>query len=126
LGQSSGNIGLLMRQRYTVYDPCASVAAIASTNASAHTLNLLPIRSYKEYVAKSYYRASWGWEWELDMYNTLFWLPFILNTYIHFFDRIPLLKGVYMKMTMNLNNASATIETNAMAAANISTGANAT
>jgi hypothetical protein len=27
----------------------------------------------------------------------------------HFFDRIPLLKGVYMKMTMNLNNASATI-----------------
>jgi hypothetical protein len=32
-----------MRQRYTVYDPCASVAAIASTNASPHTLNLLPI-----------------------------------------------------------------------------------
>jgi hypothetical protein len=34
----------------------------------------------------------------------------------NFFDRIPLLKGVYMKMTMNLNNASATISTTGMTA----------
>jgi hypothetical protein len=62
LGQSSGNIGLLMRQRYTVYDPCADITPEGQTPASAHTKNLLPIGCFKEYVAKSYYRASWGWE----------------------------------------------------------------
>jgi len=118
LGQSSSNVGLLMRQRYTVYDPCASVAAIASTNASPHSLNLLPLgttqQMWQNYITGRIGTATAG---ERGYVQHVILATVYLKHIHSFFDRIPLLKGVYMKMTMNLNNASATISTTGMTVA---------
>ena len=123
LGQSSGNVGLMMRQRYTVYDPCASVAAIASTNATPHSLNLLPIDVTKN-MWQNYITGRVGTAVSPNIgYVQHVVLATVYLKHVHsFFDRIPLLKGVYMKMTMNLNNASATIATTAMTVATSAAG----
>jgi hypothetical protein len=125
LGQSTGNIGLLMRQRYTVYDPCADITPEGQTPASAHTKNLLPIDVSKN-MWQNHITGRLGGGSEKGYVQHVVLATVYLKHVHNFFDRIPLLKGVYMKMTMNLNNASATIETNAMAAASATAGTNAT
>ena len=114
-----GNIGFLKRQQYINFDGDAlsgSYAASLLVNAAG---------SYSAYAPYSYLQqgstaTTCNQIWKSYIYNKFtatgvttngYWQCAIIATiylkHIHsFFNMCPLLKGVFMKMTMNLNNTS--------------------
>lgn len=125
-----GNEGFLRRQQNINFDPDAvmgastqtaledgisSTATIGATLLSATNANLL----YKSYVIKKQNLVQ-------TVSTTTITTPSILQIavtatvylkHIHsFFNMTPLLKGVFMKLTLNLNNASSTVMSTSSAA----------
>ena len=100
---SGGNIGALKRIQYINYDPDGVVGATAiaySTLQSAQACNNL----WKSYI----YNKLPGTDTTVSGVFQLAITATIYLKHIHsFFAMCPLLKGVFLKMTMNLNNTSA-------------------
>lgn len=103
-GYNTGNEGFLRRQQYIMYDPNAlsgGGASGAQTLGDAYSSLLSEagaIQQYKSYVAKTATSIQ---------YNIM---AIIQLKHIHnFFQNVPLLKGVFMKMTLNLNQSSLTV-----------------
>ena len=110
-GFNKGNEGLLRRQQFIAYDPASNsggIAGGASTSTGAPYSGFLTEGSsklqYKSYIARTATSIQ---------YNIL---ATIQLKHIHnFFQNVPLLKGVFMKMTLNLNQSSLTLTQTATA-----------
>ena len=121
--QTTGNIGLLNRQRFWNFDLDGVAGGLTSgltygSYVSASFLNIL----YKSYIFQktntSYTTAgtpaantfTQGGIWQCAI------SAIILLRHCHtFFERVPLLKGVFLKLTLNLNQSSVTFSTNGTA-----------
>jgi hypothetical protein len=95
-----GNIGFLKRQQYINYDAAGLTAPTDGTTAGAAFSALLTTAN-----ASQFYKSQ--------VYNTgaailqIQIMAIIYLKHIHsFFSNVPLLKGVFMKMTLNLNQTS--------------------
>lgn len=103
----NGNEGLLKRQSYIVYDDEA-LAGGATVGASAFKElfdNAACVQQYKSYVSSKVNPAA-------GVTATIQYsiMATIKLKHLHsFFQNVPLLKGVFMKMTLNLNQSSITI-----------------
>jgi len=97
---SGGNIGFVRRQQYINYDPAAGAGDSAySTLLTAVSCNQV-WKSYISNAINGQNNANQG-VLQISVVATIF------LKHIHsFFSMCPLLKGVFMKMTMNLNNTS--------------------
>ena len=98
---NSGNIGFVKRQSYINYNadgvPGSGTYAALLTAQSATNL-------WKSYISNKTNGAAGAFQ--ISIRATIY------LKHIHsFFQMIPLLKGVYMKMTLNLNNASCSFTT---------------
>ena len=106
----AGNVGLLKRTSWINYDSCgAGVDAVLPYNAATYNT------AYSELLTSN----ECSLLWKSHIYNKVNPAAGIRGTlqigvtacvylkHIHsFFNMCPLLKGVFMKMTMNLNNTS--------------------
>jgi hypothetical protein len=103
--QQGGNYGATCRTSWINYNP---VVASGSTQTYAQcgvtTANCDII--WKSYISKQISSTAAGYSGvqQISVMATIY-----LKHVHSFFNMIPLLKGVFMKMTMNLNNASSTI-----------------
>ena len=95
-----GNIGFLKRQQYINYDAAGLTAPTDGTTAGAAFSALLTTAN-----ASQFYKSQ--------VYNTganilqIQIMAIIYLKHLHsFFSNVPLLKGVFMKMTLNLNQTS--------------------
>ena len=102
-----GNIGLTRRIQYINFD----LAGVPSASAGAGTYQSLmvsqgPVNLWKSYVSKKVDSTAGPIPGVLQItINATIYLKHIHS----FFQQAPLLKGVFMKMTMNLNNASGSV-----------------
>jgi hypothetical protein len=108
----SGNIGLVKRIQYINYD---LDGPIGDTPTSKSLLPESSVKAlWKSYVltkSNSTATATTGTGCLQIVINATIYLKHIHS----FFQQCPLLKGVFMKMTMNLNNCSGTITKSAAA-----------
>lgn len=110
---ANGNQGFVKRQQYINFDPDGipnSFGTVASTYS-----DLLPTQSitnlWKSYIFNKVNYTTGGLL-EIGITATVY------LKHIHsFFSMTPLLKGVFMKMTMNLNNTTTTFTVTGSAAA---------
>lgn len=103
-GYNTGNEGFLRRQQYIMYDPQAisGGGATGATNVGDAYGTIFDITS-----AKAQYKSVVLKNANAICYNIL---ATIQLKHIHnFFQNVPLLKGVFMKMTLNLNQSSLTV-----------------
>lgn len=110
-----GNEGFLARQQYIAYDPDAlSGGGSAGDNGDAYSTLLTSTSCnslYKSYINKKQ-NTDVG-VYAVIQYTIMATLQ--LKHLHNFFQNIPLLKGVFMRMTMNLNQTSVTLTTTAPA-----------
>jgi len=111
-GTRNGNIGFLKRQQYINYDEGASVGP--GTLYSA----LLPATSartlWKSYILNKQTGVNTG---AIGLFQIAI-MSFVQLKHLHsFFNSVPLLKGVFMKMTLTLNNTTAEIVSSGSGAA---------
>jgi len=108
-GYKTGNIGFLKRQMYINFDPTAtsglSGGGTASSTVGDAFADLLTADSTKAQY-KSYVSLKTATSFQIAIMATIH-LKHIHN----FFQNIPLLKGVFMKMTINLNQTQITTGT---------------
>jgi len=113
--QTEGNEGLLKRQRYINYDPDATAGTSigGTTNAANAKFSQLLTASttsqiWKSYVSQKTNGADAGNQgvFAISIQATIY-----LKHLHSFFAMCPLLKGAYMKMTLNLNNCSTSFTT---------------
>jgi hypothetical protein len=106
---SNGNAGFLKRQTYINYDVDgdSGTGLFADQLTSQNATNL-----WKSYISNKVDSLAGP-----PIVNGCFQISIRATIYlkhIHsFFQMVPLLKGVYMKMTLNLNNSSTTFTANA-------------
>lgn len=114
-GYKTGNEGFLQRQMYINFDPTLGtgttpVLAVSGGGAGASTLGdaystLFPVASavqqYKSYVLTK----------TANVFQIAIMATIHLKHIHNFFQNVPLLKGVFMKMTINLNQTSVNITT---------------
>lgn len=111
----SGNVGFLKRQQYINYDPTVGTGSGSLDSAlteagSAPWTSLLTAAAcnslYKSYIFNKVNAAT-------GVFQTAI-MGMIQLKHLHsFFQNVPLLKGVFMKATLNLNQPVVTIATDA-------------
>ncbi len=113
---AGGNVGLTYRTKWIAYRPSATlgsslvngVTTAVQYNTICESGNLPQI--WKSNISSSFATAAAG-DAGKACYKQYSIMAIIYLRHIHsFFNMCPLLKGVFMKMTMNLNNASTTID----------------
>jgi len=116
-GSAGGNIGLVKRIQYINYDE----AGVPGAGTYASLLRAgAPTTLWKSYVKTKINSATAS--------SVPGVLQIVINATIYlkhihsFFQQCPLLKGVFMKMTMNLNNTSGTVGKAATAAGALTLG----
>ncbi len=96
----NGNVGLVSRQQYINYDPAGdSGSATFASQLPSSACNLL----WKSYISNKVngVNAVNQGVFQISI------MGFIHLKHVHsFFNFVPLLKGVFMKMTLNLNNTT--------------------
>lgn len=119
-----GNMGFVSRQQYINYDPDASLGTVGQTvfangiSSGTHGSLLLSASNanllWKSYIFKKKTMVVTDNTATITTPSVL-QIAVVATIYlkhIHsFFNMAPLLKGVFMKLTLNLNNASSTIIT---------------
>lgn len=109
-GFKDGNEGFLRRQMYIAYDPDAITGgAAAATSATYSSLfnAAACVAQYKSYISSKV--NSGAGVFARIQYSIM---ATIRLKHLHnFFQNVPLLKGVFMKMTLNLNQTSVRIIT---------------
>lgn len=108
-GGKYGNAGFLARQRYIAFDVDASSGTSLATATGATISSLLTADScktiYKSYINKKTNAAA-GVK-ACIQYSIM---ATIQLKHLHsFFQNIPLVKGLYLRMTLNLNQTSVTL-----------------
>ena len=103
----TGNMGLLARQQYIQFDPAGT------TGATGAAYNTIMSAANAQSLWKSYVSVRQNYAagppvilpiWQCSVMATVY------LKHIHsFFQQAPLLKGVFMKMTLNLNNTTTQI-----------------
>ena len=103
---AQGNEGFLMRQTYINYDPDGS----SGTGTYAGLLTATSASNvWKSYISqKVNSTASVPGVFQISVRATIY-----LKHLHSFFQNIPLLKGVFLKLTLNLNNSSVTFSSSA-------------
>jgi len=102
-GEIGGNIGATFRTKWIAYNPSAPLGS------GATYANLLPAQSCKN-IWKSYISTTQASAAAVNPISAISIMGVIYLKHIHsFFNMVPLLKGVFMKLTLNLNNASTSI-----------------
>lgn len=108
-GFEQGNDGFLRRQQYIAFDSAAITGGLATAPATAPYSTLLDnaalLQQYKSYISLKQNSA-------VGAKSTIQYsiLATIHLKHIHsFFQNIPLMKGVFMKLTLNLNQTSVTL-----------------
>jgi len=92
----SGNVGLLKRQQYINYDPQGLTEAATGDAFSSLLTGAACNSLYKSYVFNKVDAATGVFQIAI--------MAMIQMKHLHsFFQNVPLLKGVYMKATLNLN-----------------------
>lgn len=97
-----GNVGALKRCQYINYDPDAAAGSGTLFSALQSAQNARNI--WKSFISQKFNGANNG---ASGVYQITVTATIYLKHIHSFFAMCPLLKGVYMKMTMNLNNTSA-------------------
>jgi hypothetical protein len=114
LGQTStGNIGFYKRQQYFAFDGVSANTPnggnVPLIGTSGNTNGLVPVsllnNSYKSYI----FNKVNGGVGSVGVLQQAIIGQIKLRHLHNFFQEVPLLKGVFMKMTMNLNNTSFTL-----------------
>jgi len=111
---NSGNIGFFKRQQYINYDP----AGLTAPNSAAFSTLLNGASATLAYKSYIFTKVDGGAgargvvQWAINGIVRLKHLH-------HLFEKMPLLKGVYLKITLQLNNSSVNF-TSAGAAGNLS------
>lgn len=109
----SGNIGLVRRIQYINYDLAGDMGDITMSA-------LLPETSvkalWKSYVLTKVNSTATAGDAGRGAFQIVINATIYLKHIHSFFQQCPLLKGVFMKMTMNLNNCSGTITKSGAAA----------
>ena len=110
--QEGGNEGFLARQYYINYDP-DGVGGVAINAAGATTLSALLSANTSSQIWKSYISTKQnGVNGGVPGVFSISIRATIYLKHLHsFFAMCPLLKGAYMKMTLNLNNTSCNFTT---------------
>jgi len=109
---ANGNMGLLQRQSYINFDTDGRVDINQTANVTyGNLLFNAPSVLWKSYILKKSNGTNYvvgppavpsvGGVFQIAITATIY-----LRHLHSFFQMVPLLKGVYMKMTMNLNNTS--------------------
>lgn len=106
---SNGNMGFIQRQSYINYDPDGDSGSgtYAGQLTAQNATNL-----WKSYISNKV-NAVAGPPIVQGAYQVSIRATIYLKHIHSFFQMCPLLKGVYMKMTLNLNNASTTFTSGA-------------
>ena len=104
------NIGFLKRQHGWNFDP-AGVAGVADTYAgSSTTTTLIPTTNlntlWKSYIFNKVNATGTAPSTIAGVVQVAITAQIYLKHLHSFFERVPLLKGVFMKMTLNLNQSS--------------------
>jgi hypothetical protein len=104
----TGNTGFLKRQQYIAYDPDAVAGSLVGGSAySAFLTGANALAQYKSYIAV---KQNAGATTQAGIQYAI--MATIKLRHIHsFFQNIPLMKGLFMKMTMNLNQSSVSVLT---------------
>ena len=106
VNNEGGNEGLTARTKWISYDPLnggtlVSLTAYGTVGITAASCQQV----WKSYISKQQYASS--------TVNGVLQISVIGTVYLRhlhsFFNMVPLLKGVFMKLTMNLNNSSASV-----------------
>jgi len=101
------NDGLYKRISFITFDNNAYVDDSSTTQYSQFITNTSLSQLWKSYISSSF--TSTGSD-GLKGYMQISVLATIYLKHVHsFFNMVPLLKGAFMKMTMNLNNASCSV-----------------
>lgn len=108
LATSGGNLGLTLRTKWIAYDPIVN-AGTASYGA-AFVSSAFSAQLWKSNVSRRVASAGNGTSGILQISV----MATIYLKHLHsFFNMCPLLKGVFMKLTFNLNNSSCTVANSA-------------
>jgi hypothetical protein len=107
-GGAGGNFGQTMRTKWIVYNPAVPLGTgttyatlLPGATSPANAMTLI----WKSNLSNKF--TSTGTSGELNQISIM---ATIYLRHLHsFFNMVPLLKGVFMKLTMNLNNAACTI-----------------
>jgi len=115
----AGNIGFLQRQQYINFD----LDGVPTTGTYSALLSENSVKTmWKNYISKK--QSSTG-----STTAGVFQISVMATIYLRhlhsFFDKIPLAKGIFMKLTLNLNQTSTTF-TKSNNASNACTGFNVT
>lgn len=104
--QNGGNIGATIRTSYINYNPRvqgSSTATYQTVGVTSSACNQI----WKSYISAQVNGTVVAGQ---NGYMQISVLATIYLKHIHsFFNMVPLLKGVFMKLTMNLNNASSSV-----------------
>jgi hypothetical protein len=128
LQSGGGNTGFITRQRWINFDTLGPIGAQTSTSAGVITTSAATLGSLQQ--ASTTCDVLWKSFIKKKLTGTSATSPGIIQysvtatvylKHIHsFFNMVPLLKGVFMKMTMNLNNTTTAFQT--ASAAPVGTG----
>lgn len=111
----TGNTGLLKRQQYVAYDPAGVAGGVAVGSAySSFLTSANALAQYKSYISVKQAPAAAA----VGAIQYAIMATIKLRHLHSFFQNIPLMKGLFMKMTMNLNQSSLTVTTPAGKTAN--------
>jgi hypothetical protein len=108
---NSGNIGFLKRQQYINYDPTTATTGSAGTGATWGSLFSAASCStaFKSHIfTKAAGTAALRGVFQVAINGIV-----RLKHLHHLFEKMPLLKGVYLKITLQLNNSSVVINSTA-------------
>tara|TARA_R110000868_G_scaffold247324_1_gene503764 strand:- start:41 stop:1942 length:1902 start_codon:yes stop_codon:yes gene_type:complete len=107
----AGNTGFLHRQTWINFNPAGIINGTSPTPAASQSIfsSLISTQSvknlYKSYISQiTDQTAAVAGQFSISVTAQIY-----LKHLSSFFDRTPLLKGVFMKLTLNLNNASSTV-----------------
>jgi hypothetical protein len=116
-GFSRGNVGLSKRQSYIAYDPAGITGGSSATGAVAYSSLLTDtacIAQFKSYINRKVNAGAAA----VGTIQYSIMATIRLKHLHNFFQNVPLLKGVFMKMTLNLNQSSVVISTSSASPAN--------
>lgn len=121
--QTEGNEGFLQRQRYINYDPDATGGDDINGTPGNNAFSFLLSGSTTSQIWKSYVSTKRnGVNATTQGCFSISIMAVVYLKHLHsFFAMCPLLKGAYMKMTLNLNNTSVSFTTTDDGAGNVST-----
>lgn len=106
-----GNLGFLKRQQYIAYDPDGIVGALTADYATTNKFSALQTSTSASTLWKSYIinKKTSATTPQQGLLQIAVMATIHLKHLHSFFQQTPLLKGVFMKMTLALNNTSAVI-----------------